>query len=217
MHRCSARSRTAATAMSRAKSMCDDGAGNGFGNDCNSDCSLPTCGDGTVDPNEECDDGNDANGDGCDANCVIEPDCVEEDPVPCQSRRVRVSPGKLRELLPRGGQRPARVPVLQRGRLQQGHLARAGRRLRHGLLERRFRWLGRWRLRWRRRWSAVLRPGGGLLGRLPRLLRGSRVRLGAEGSFACQPLVCAEEGDDCLNNGCCEALSCVDMSQDGGP
>jgi cysteine-rich repeat protein len=68
----------------QGEEMCDDGAGNGFGNDCNSDCSLPTCGDGILDPNEECDDGNDANGDGCDANCVEEPDCVEEDPVPCQ-------------------------------------------------------------------------------------------------------------------------------------
>lgn len=31
------------------------------------------CGDGAVDPGEECDDGNNENGDGCSADCVIEP------------------------------------------------------------------------------------------------------------------------------------------------
>ena len=30
------------------------------------------CGDGTVDPGEECDDGNNTNGDGCDSECVLE-------------------------------------------------------------------------------------------------------------------------------------------------
>jgi len=31
------------------------------------------CGDGILDPGEECDDGNNVNGDGCDENCRIEP------------------------------------------------------------------------------------------------------------------------------------------------
>jgi cysteine-rich repeat protein len=30
------------------------------------------CGDGELDPSEECDDGNNVDGDGCDANCVVE-------------------------------------------------------------------------------------------------------------------------------------------------
>lgn len=34
-------------------------------------CVLPTCGDGRTDPGEDCDDGNNAAGDGCPANCVI--------------------------------------------------------------------------------------------------------------------------------------------------
>ena len=34
--------------------------------------STPICGDGTVDSEEECDDGNNVNGDGCDENCKIE-------------------------------------------------------------------------------------------------------------------------------------------------
>lgn len=34
---------------------------------------APVCGDGKVDPGEECDDGNNANGDGCSANCRKEP------------------------------------------------------------------------------------------------------------------------------------------------
>ncbi len=33
----------------------------------------PRCGDGTVDPGENCDDGNDRSGDGCSADCSIEP------------------------------------------------------------------------------------------------------------------------------------------------
>ena len=33
------------------------------------------CGDGDVDPDEECDDGNNQDGDGCSANCTLEPYC----------------------------------------------------------------------------------------------------------------------------------------------
>lgn len=33
----------------------------------------PPCGDGHIEPPEQCDDGNTANGDGCNANCQVEP------------------------------------------------------------------------------------------------------------------------------------------------
>ncbi len=41
-------------------------------------CVAPTCGDGVVEPPEECDDGNTTNGDGCDDNCTFS--CVSTDP-----------------------------------------------------------------------------------------------------------------------------------------
>jgi cysteine-rich repeat protein len=41
---------------------------------------LPYCGDGNVDAGEVCDDGNDVNGDGCDANCTLTP---PPPPPPC--------------------------------------------------------------------------------------------------------------------------------------
>jgi cysteine-rich repeat protein len=34
--------------------------------------AAPFCGDGILDPGEECDDGNNINGDGCDENCTVE-------------------------------------------------------------------------------------------------------------------------------------------------
>jgi cysteine-rich repeat protein len=40
---------------------------------CSVDEPEPFCGDGTVDAGEECDDGNNADGDGCSANCTVEP------------------------------------------------------------------------------------------------------------------------------------------------
>jgi cysteine-rich repeat protein len=36
-------------------------------------CHLEVCGNGVVDPGEQCDDGNAVNGDGCDNNCAITP------------------------------------------------------------------------------------------------------------------------------------------------
>jgi cysteine-rich repeat protein len=43
------------------------------GDNCADDCTLPPfCGDGNVDPGEECDDGNSTDGDGCSAACAEE-------------------------------------------------------------------------------------------------------------------------------------------------
>ncbi|HXJ34712.1 MAG TPA: di-heme oxidoredictase family protein [Candidatus Eisenbacteria bacterium] len=53
---------------------CDDGAANGNTPDgCRTDCRLAHCGDGVVDADEQCDDGNDTACDGCDADCLVEP------------------------------------------------------------------------------------------------------------------------------------------------
>lgn len=42
--------------------------------------STPVCGDGTADTGEECDDGNNVDGDGCSSECAVEPE-PEPDPV----------------------------------------------------------------------------------------------------------------------------------------
>ena len=50
---------------------CDDGAGNADEADaCRTDCTLPTCGDGIVDSDEECDDANFDDFDTCLGSCV---------------------------------------------------------------------------------------------------------------------------------------------------
>jgi fibro-slime domain-containing protein len=51
--------------------VCDDGVNDGSYGHCTPDCKFgPYCGDGNVDmPHEKCDDGNEANGDGCSAGC----------------------------------------------------------------------------------------------------------------------------------------------------
>jgi cysteine-rich repeat protein len=50
-------------------------------------CVRSGCGDGTVDPGEECDDGNAVNGDGCETNCLyschVAADCREVPDNPC--------------------------------------------------------------------------------------------------------------------------------------
>jgi cysteine-rich repeat protein len=49
---------------------------------------VPTCGDGTVDTGEECDDGNQTDGDGCGGTCTIEASCAgltENEPNPWNS------------------------------------------------------------------------------------------------------------------------------------
>jgi cysteine-rich repeat protein len=51
----------------------------GEGN-CNALCLfIPTCGDGTVEPREQCDDGNRSPNDGCNENCFLEP-TIEREP-----------------------------------------------------------------------------------------------------------------------------------------
>ncbi len=54
---------------------CDDGADNSdtAADACRTSCVAAGCGDATVDTGEACDDGNSINGDGCDADCRIEP------------------------------------------------------------------------------------------------------------------------------------------------
>ncbi len=54
----------------------DEICGDGIDNDCDlivdEDCYEPMCGDGAIDPGEECDDGNTISGDGCSAECRME-------------------------------------------------------------------------------------------------------------------------------------------------
>lgn len=55
-------------------------------------CSAPACGDGVVEPGEECDDGNSTNGDGCDDDCKFS--CVSTDPTrDCKSTNACVGMG----------------------------------------------------------------------------------------------------------------------------
>ncbi|MBD3247473.1 DUF4215 domain-containing protein [Candidatus Pacearchaeota archaeon] len=57
-----------------ATNLGKDADGDGFDNVCD-----PICGDGYVEGNEECDDGNTENGDGCSSNCRLEEDEEDED------------------------------------------------------------------------------------------------------------------------------------------
>jgi cysteine-rich repeat protein len=45
------------------------------GDQCNDVCGATTCGDGIINQGEECDDGNTVGGDGCEANCTVDPNC----------------------------------------------------------------------------------------------------------------------------------------------
>lgn len=59
----------------RTPAQCDDlGGVLEEGDSCSDidECNIPFCGDGILDTGEECDDGNNDDDDGCDANCLIE-------------------------------------------------------------------------------------------------------------------------------------------------
>eukprot|EP01098_Paradermamoeba_levis_P006207 TRINITY_DN2582_c0_g1_i1.p1 TRINITY_DN2582_c0_g1~~TRINITY_DN2582_c0_g1_i1.p1 ORF type:complete len:839 (-),score=304.57 TRINITY_DN2582_c0_g1_i1:204-2720(-) len=62
-----------------ATEICDNGAlnSNTVPDACRTTCTLPYCGDGVLDKNnrEECDDGNNVNGDGCSSRCTREETC----------------------------------------------------------------------------------------------------------------------------------------------
>ncbi len=64
--------------------QCDAGALNSdtTPDACRTDCTLATCGDGTVDGGEACDDGNRTSCDGCSRECVAEPGIVCGDGIP---------------------------------------------------------------------------------------------------------------------------------------
>lgn len=56
--------------LQQATEQCDTGNANGAGpSTCRTNCLLPYCGDGILDFNEQCDDGNNYNGDACTALC----------------------------------------------------------------------------------------------------------------------------------------------------
>lgn len=60
---------------------CDDGAANADApSTCRADCTLPYCGDGIVDRDEDCDDANAFGGDGCRPDCSVEDGTVEGEP-----------------------------------------------------------------------------------------------------------------------------------------
>jgi MYXO-CTERM domain-containing protein len=67
-------------AIGRPVEDCDEG-GAGETAECDEDCTVPTCGDGLVNEaaGEECDDARQEDGDGCSADCVVEPGGGDDD------------------------------------------------------------------------------------------------------------------------------------------
>lgn len=90
--------------------QCDLGDGNAdVADTCRTTCRLPFCGDGIVDSNEPCDDGNDDDLDGCDSSC--QPVALDPvDPGGCCSAgadpRAALAPLALLGLLARRRRRP---------------------------------------------------------------------------------------------------------------
>lgn len=59
--------------LNRETEQCDNGQNNSDApGQCRENCLLPYCGDAIIDYNEECDDGNNLDGDGCSLTCEIE-------------------------------------------------------------------------------------------------------------------------------------------------
>ena len=79
-----------ATAIPDAGEQCDDG-NLVNGDSCESDCTLPRCGNGILDAGEQCDDGNLVAGDGCSASCQRE----GQDTTPPVIRSVSAKPNGL--------------------------------------------------------------------------------------------------------------------------
>lgn len=52
------------------RELCDPGDSPDAGGDCNADCTVPSCGNGSVEGLERCDDGNRDDGDGCSNRCL---------------------------------------------------------------------------------------------------------------------------------------------------
>jgi hypothetical protein len=84
-----------AACLPDTETSCTDGMDNDNDGkvDCNdSDCSAapecqPFCGDGNIDPGEQCDDGNTADGDGCSSKCTIETSDDDDDSDDRDSRK----------------------------------------------------------------------------------------------------------------------------------
>lgn len=77
------------------------------------ECRPSTCGDGVIQPDHEtCDDGNRANGDGCDQGCHIEPPVPTPTPTPTGSRPPTETPTETATATPTASHTPTRTPTI---------------------------------------------------------------------------------------------------------
>lgn len=99
--------------------LCDAGRRNGNypGAPCRSNCMLPRCGDSVFDPNEECDDGNNLDADGCNADCTLPREAappytaVLAPPISVPGTPLQPGIPGQPEMLPRNIPTPARQPT----------------------------------------------------------------------------------------------------------
>ncbi len=88
--------------------QCDTGAGNAnLPSTCRPTCIYPYCGDGILDFNEVCDDGNKLNGDGCSALCELE---RQAPPPPVIANLIEPGQPGYQQLEPYDYQQITRVP-----------------------------------------------------------------------------------------------------------